>query len=206
MTTSSRSCRATQADLARRQLQAIESWHRARRAAEQAFEARTASREVRMDLSRHVEVLRTQHDAIVRRTDQHLRDGVHPLTRQVADRAVVVHRNEWFTGKVTAELQRCGIEVVEALCNGAEAVGVVVAEQPELLLVEDSLPMLPGEDVVRETRRFAPDTLVVGLVDYQDRVAALHAVGATAVFTRRVPPAEVVGGAVDLLTRESALV
>jgi CheY-like chemotaxis protein len=203
MTTAHRSRSATEADLARRQLEAIEAWHRAYRRAEQALEAGTASREVRMDLSRRLEVLRAQHAAIVRRADRHLRHSVHASSDRWGTRAVVAHRNEWFAGKLAAELQRCGIEVVEALSNGAEAVGVVVAEQPELLLVEDSLPMLPGEDVVRETRRFAPDTLVVAQVDYQDRVAAMLEAGAATAYTRRVPPVEVVEGVAALLGRET---
>jgi CheY-like chemotaxis protein len=189
----------TEAELTRMQVEAIDSWHRARRMAEQAEQSRNASREVRMDVSRRLEVLRAQHAALVGRADRHLRDSVHLLSRQAARRAVLVHRNEWFLTKVGDELERQGIRVVEALSNGAEAVGVVVAEQPDLLLVEDSLPMLPGEAVVREARRFAPRTLVVGHVEYQDRMQVLLDAGAVTAYTRRVPPAEVARGLAGLL-------
>jgi CheY-like chemotaxis protein len=189
----------TEAELARMQVEAIDSWHRARRMAEQAEQARNASREVRMDVSRRRDVLRAQHTAIVGRADRHLQDSALLLTRQTAGRAVLVHRNEWFMTRVSDELERQGVRVVEALSNGAEAVGVVVAEQPDLLLVEDGMPMLPGEAVVREARRFAPRTLVVGQVGYQDRIQVLLDAGAVTAYTRRVPPAEVARGLAELL-------
>jgi len=51
----------TELDIAQRQLQALESWHRARRLAERAADVTTASRETRMDLDRRLEVM-TQPD------------------------------------------------------------------------------------------------------------------------------------------------
>jgi CheY-like chemotaxis protein len=189
----------TEAELARMQVEAIDAWHRARRMAEQAEQARNASREMRMDVSRRLEVLRAQHAAIVGRADRHLQDSVHLLARQDARRAVLAHRNQWFLTKVGDELERQGVRVVEALSNGAEAVGVVVAEQPDLLLVEDSLPMLPGEAVVREARRFAPGTLVAGHVECQGRIQVLLEAGAATAYTRRVPPTEVARGLAELL-------
>lgn len=180
----------TEVELTRLQLQAIEAWNRARHAAEQAADVRTASREVRMDVARRMEVLREQHRAIVERTEQHLETSVHLLARMIQTRAVIVHRNAWFTGKLNAELRERGVEVVGALENGAHGVGVVVAEQPDLLVVEDTLPMLPGEEVVREVRRFSPSTLVVAQVAYEDRVRALLEAGARAAYTRRVPPTD----------------
>lgn len=178
----------TEVDLTLMQLEAVAAWNRARRVAESATQARTASREVRMDVNRRLEVLREQHRAIVERTQQQLDASVHLLARHVHTRAVVVHRNEWFTAKLTQELMRHGVRVVAAVDNGAQGVGVIVAEQPDLLVVEDTLPMVPGEEVVRETRRYAPATLVVAQVAYEDRVAALLDAGARAAFPRRVPP------------------
>lgn len=190
-------------ELINRQLDGVEAWNRARRQAEQAAQIRTASREARMDVTRRMEVLREQHRAIVERVDSQLASGVHLLARRVHTRAVVVHRNEWFIRKLTDELAEVGIEVVGALQNGAEGVGVTVAEQPELLIVEDALPMVPGEQVVREVRQYAPSTLVVAQVAYDDRIAALLEAGARAAYTRRVPPYDFARQVGDLLTAES---
>ena len=178
-------------DLACRQLEGIEHWHRARRTAVEAVERGATSREGRMDLSRRLEVLDAQHRALVARTEQQLQGSVEVLRGSVPCRAVVVHRNEWFADRLCTELLACDVDVVARLVNGAEAVGASVAEQPDLLLVEDTLPMLGGEDVVREVRRYCPGTQVAAQVEHEGRVAALLQAGAHTAFPRRSQPAEV---------------
>ena len=184
-------------DLFRQQLSAIERWHEARRATQEAAQRSAASREARMDLARRLDVIRAEHRAIVARTDAQLRSSVELLQRTTTLRAIVVHR--WFMDKVAADLGLRSIEVVTKLTNGAEAVGAVVAEQPDLLLVEDSLPMMSGEDVVREVRRFAPLTRIGAQVAYDDRIAAMLEAGAHSAYTRRVPPADVAAALAGLL-------
>jgi CheY-like chemotaxis protein len=186
------------ADLVQAQLRAVDAWNAARAAAEQAEVA--ASREGRMDLARRRDVLAEQHRAIVERVDLQLRDGA-PLGRATV-RAVVAHRNAWFTDKVAAALQEHGLDVVARVTNGAQAVGVVVVEQPDLLLVEDALPMLTGLEVVREVRRYAPDTVLGAHVAYAERVGELLDAGAHGAWARHVPPVDVAQGLAGLLTRE----
>lgn len=181
------------------QLEAVAAWNTARRIAEQAAASRTASREARMDVTRRMEVLRAQHRAIVESADRHLAASVHLLAKRAPSRAVVVHRNVWFAGKLRDALVAEGVLVVGMPDNGAHGVGMVVAEQPDLLVVEDTLPMVPGEQVVRDTRRFSPATIVVAYVGYDDRIAALLDAGARVACPRRVPPAEVAQQAVALL-------
>jgi DNA-binding NarL/FixJ family response regulator len=152
-----------------------------------------------MDLARRLDVIRAEHRAIVARTDAQLRSSVELLQRTTPQRAIVVHRNTWFMDKVAADLGLRHIEVVARLTNGAEAVGAVVAEQPDLLLVEDSLPMMSGEDVVREVRTFAPSTRIGAQVAYDDRIAAMLEAGAHSAYTRRVPPADVAAALAGLL-------
>ena len=57
------------------------------------------------------------------------------------------HRQAWFRGKVASGLQAGGVAVEADLENGADALGAVVAEQPDFLLVEDKLPMVSGLDL-----------------------------------------------------------
>lgn len=143
---------------------------------------------------------RAEHRAIVERTDAHLRSSVELLQRTWPRRAIVVHRNAWFRDKVCADLARRSNVVVAGLSTGAEAVGATLAEQPDLLLVEDSLPMLSGEEVVREVRSFAPPTRIGAHVGHDDRIGAMLEAGAHSACTRRTPPAEVAEGLVGLLT------
>jgi CheY-like chemotaxis protein len=176
------------------QLNGISAWNRARRVVELSEEAasdRARSREMRLDLARRMDVVRRQHQAIIEQTEAQLRDSSRLLRSAYPARAVVVHRNDWFKDKVTDGLRSRGIEVVALLENGADAVGVTVAEQPDLLLVEDKLPMINGDDVIRQVREFAPNTISAAQVSSEDGIPVILAAGARTAFTRRVPPADV---------------
>ena len=189
----------TELDLAAQQLQAIARFNDARRMAEAASAAVTRSREMRMDVSRSLEVLRREHDAVVRRAHEQLRVTGRLLRGTPERRVVVAHRNEWFAGKVVHALRDRGVLVVAQVDNGADAVGIAVAEQPDLLVVEDTLAMVPGEQVVREVRSYCPGTLVAAQVAHGDRVGPLLHAGASAVFTRQVAPLDAVDQMLELL-------
>ena len=122
---------------------------------------------------------------------QEQRSSSPGLPGEPAPRVVIAHRSGWFVQKVTQALGVAAIEVVAWLDNGADAVGLTVAEQPDLVLVEDVLAMVPGEQVVREVRSFCPDTVLVGHVSSGDRVAGMLEAGAATVLTRQVPPEHV---------------
>lgn len=184
----------TAAEVLADQLDGISAWHVARHAVEIADDAAAAgarSREMRLDLDRRMDVIRRQHEALLRRTEEQLEASTRLLRATAPVRALVVHRNDWFKDKLIAALTDGGVEVIGRLENGADAVGVAVAEQPDLLVVEDKLPMIGGEQVVRQVRRFSPRTIGVVQVSYDDGVAAALEAGARTAFTRRVPPAEI---------------
>lgn len=185
--------------LARQQVDGMARWHRARRMHEAAITAQAVSREQRLDVARRMDVLRQQHRAMIARADGQLRDSARLLSGSSARRALLVHRNTWYLDKLTAALQERGVWVVARLDNGADAVGAAVAEQPDLMFVEDTLPMLTGIDVVREVLAYAPDTVLAAQVAYDQGAAVMLAAGARTVFTRRVPPREVADGLADLL-------
>ena len=194
-TESSNGWRARQhLEILRDQLAAIDAWNAARASAgiaEDARETAARSREARLDVSRRMDVLRREHEALVARTDQHLANSAKLLSAQPAPRAIIAHRNDWFRAKVGEGLLAHGIEVVAQLDNGADAVGVSVAEQPDLLLVEDKLAMINGDQVIRQVLMFAPATISVAQVSYDDEVGRLLDAGARTAYTRRVPPLEV---------------
>lgn len=180
-----------QVDLAQSQIDAIDRWNRARRAAEQSALLLARTREAKLDLDRMLDVTRREHEAMIARAQEHLRDSARVLRGASARRAIVVHRSDWFKDKLCAVLEEHGIEVVLRLDNGADAVGACIAEQPDLLLVEDSLPMLSGAQVVRKVRTWSPQTLSAAQVAHEERIAELLEAGAKAAWSRRVPPADI---------------
>ena len=186
-------------DLAAQQLQAVERFNRVRHLSEQAATAAVRSRELRMDAARSLDVLRRQHEAVVARTDEQLRASGRLLRATAQRRVVLAHRSDWLVSKLVTALEDQGVQVAARTDNGADAVGLVVAEQPDLVLVEDTLAMLPGVDVIREVRRFSPDTLVVAQAASGDRVGQLLDAGATTVVTRTVAPQDVTESVLRLM-------
>lgn len=174
--------------LAERQLRAVEAFNRARRAAEIAAAAVAGSREMRLDASRRLSALRREHEALIERAHAQMVASGQLLRRTAPRRAVIAHRQEWFVSKARASLAAFGVEVVAATDNGADAIGISVAEQPDLVIVEDALLMVSGPDVVREVRTYVPPAVIGGQVSSGDRIAALLDAGASAAFTRQVSP------------------
>ncbi|MDP9466825.1 MAG: hypothetical protein M3P31_06260 [Actinomycetota bacterium] len=191
--------RRTELDLAAQQLQAISRFNDARRTAQAAAAALAGSREMRMDVARSLDVLHREHAAVVRRAHEQLRVTGDLLGGTPERRVVIAHRNAWFVGKVAHALKDRGMLVVAHVDNGADAVGISVAEQPDLLLVEETLAMVPGEQVVREVRTYCPETLIAAQVAHGDRVGVLLQAGAAAVFNRQVPPLDAATNMIDLL-------
>lgn len=191
----------SQLDLISAQLEAIDAWNRARRVTEAAAVSVALTRELRLDLSRRMEARRREQDALVARAEQSLRESGDLMAGWVRTRAVVAHRNDWFRDTVADRLTRLGVVVVGAFGDGADAAGTVVAEQPDLVLVEDRLPTLTGLDVVRRVRTFAPDAVVGAQCLDGSGIEALIEAGAQAVFTRRVPPDEIAHALLGCLSR-----
>lgn len=181
----------SQLELMTAQLEAIDAWHRARRASEVAAESVALTREMRLDLSRRMDASRREQQALLARADQQLRDSGELLSGRAPTRAVLAHRNAWLRDAVAARLEGRGINVVGVFDDGAEAAGTVVVEQPDLLLVEDRLPTLSGLELVQRVREFAPEAVVGALCLDAGGITAFIDAGAQAVFTRRVPPVEI---------------
>lgn len=179
------------ADVVLEQLSGIAAWARDHRPTALVVDA-LVSREARLDLARRRDVVERQRQALIDWTARQLLESDHVLCSLAVRRAVVVHRNDWFKGKVAAGLEADGISVVAALENGAEAVGVVVAEQPDVLLLENKLPMLPGLEVTRAVRRYSPRTAVVAQVESDMEIGPFLDAGAITAYPRRVPPADIV--------------
>lgn len=172
------------------QLEALDAWNRARRDAEQALAATGTNREAMLDARRRAVALSRECEALLRRSAAQLHAGEVLLTAQPRPRALVVHRQPWLCDKVSAALEAGGVEVLGVLDDGAEGVGWAVADQPDLVLLEEMLPTLPGREVVRRVRQFAPATVIAVQVGYEDAVQPMLDAGADLAVPRRVPPAD----------------
>jgi hypothetical protein len=173
------------------QLRGIEAWTRVHSV--RAFDADEAgSRESRLDLARRRDVVMRQRQALLGWTERQLRESDRMLRSLPATRVVIAHRHDWFKGKLTGGLQAGGATVVADLENGADALGVVIAEQPDFLVVQDRLPMVSGLDLTGEVCRYAPSTVVVVQVTNDWEVGPFLDAGAATVYNRRTPPADIV--------------
>lgn len=183
----------SQLDVMKAQVQAIDAWTRAHHLNEAAAQTVGMTREMRLDLRRRLEARRREQAAIAARADAQLRSGGELLNGGcLRTRAVVAHRNAWMREKVTTLLVAGGVDVVGVFDDGADAAGTVVAEQPELVMLEDRLPTLSGIDVVRRVRDYSPLSVVGAQALDSEGVAPLVDAGAHAVFTRRIPAADMV--------------
>lgn len=173
--------------LLRAQVDGIDRWTRERAVTlARAQQTASLSREQRLDLRRRVDVLARQHRALVQRTDVPLDGGWWSSSRP---RVVLVQAHDEARRRLARALERSGATVLLAGTNGAEAVGISVAEQPDLVLVGARVQMMASEDVVRDVRRFAPRAAVVMQVtDDRQRAGALDA-GATTTLPDLSPAA-----------------
>lgn len=179
----------SQADRFIRQVGAIDAWIAVRRQREQALQAPSMPRAERLDVARQVDALRRTHDAIRGRCALGLGAEVAPL-RSTGPTAVVAHRHAWFVDRLALLLDGHGVTVLVTTDNAADALGAVVAEQPDLVLVGDSLAMLPVGVLLADVRLFAPETLLAVAASDAQRAEALRA-RADAVFLRHQSPSDV---------------
>jgi CheY-like chemotaxis protein len=175
------------AELTAKQLKAIDAFNEARLTAERIAAQTARSREMRMDVARRLEVLRREHEAVIERAEGAIRSSGEALSWTRPATAIVAHRQPWFTGKVEALLERRGVHVLGDTTVGADAVGWAVAEQPDLVIVDDTLAMITGEECVREIREFCHDTVIAAHVSRSDQVAAMLEAGANSAHLHVVP-------------------
>jgi CheY-like chemotaxis protein len=190
----------TELELLQDQLDGLQAWHRARRdrlAAEQL--AAGATREMRLDANRRIEALQRAHSAVLGRADRAAREQLGPLP----PRALLVHRSEWLRNKLTVGLAGEGITVLDGLDDGADGLGTAIVEQPDLLVVDERLPSVPGVELVRQARVFVPRAVIAAQVEDDKAVPAVLDAGADAVFHRRVPPAVLAERVADYLRKGS---
>lgn len=185
--------------LIQRQLDAIDAWNTLRHDRQAALVAGAHSREDRVDVTRRINVLNRVHASVVAQTTACLADQSAGHLRSPVPRAVIAHHHEWFVSKLTEALGSAGVHVVGTSDNGPDALGMAVAEQPDVLIVGDPLQMMAADELLADAVLLAPHTVRAAHVPYNNSVGAMLDAGAHAVLTQQVPPEDVAARVVELL-------
>lgn len=79
-----------------------------------------------------------------------------------------------------------GLEVVAEAENGVEAISRVKLHKPDLLLLDVSMPLAGGAEVLHDIRRWSPDTIIVVLtgINAAGLVASLLESGVEGMFSK----------------------
>ncbi len=156
-------------------------------------------RQMRLDLAGELAARRATHAAVLARAELQLRQTGDLMWADSSCRAVLAHRDVWWRERVADCLSALGVQVIAKAGDGVDAVGALVVEQPDLIVVQDLLPLLPGLQVVRQARRYAPSSLIAAhLLDSRQAQSFLSA-GADVAFSRPDRPGEVAEQLVALL-------
>ena len=170
------------------QLGAIAAWNREAELLLRLTEQVASNREARMDAQRRMQALRRTQTALTARTEAVLEDTLR-LLQEPRPRALLVHRSEWVREKVAARFAELDVSVLAEADDGADGLGIAIAEQPDIVLVEDRLPSLPAVELVAAVREFVAGVVIAAQVEHDEDEGPLLEAGADAVFSRRVPPA-----------------
>ena len=170
-----------------RQLEAIDAWNAASRVRESGLVGTGRTRAAREDATRQIDAMRRTHQTITARAAAELARDPGPLLLPAAT-AVIAHRHAWFAERLAALVEARGVTVLECTDNGPDALGVVIAEQPNVVLIGDCLAMMTCDNLVTEIRRFAPVT-VLAVQTNDVRQARTWLTRADAVFRHHAPGA-----------------
>jgi DNA-binding NarL/FixJ family response regulator len=89
-----------------------------------------------------------------------------------------------------------GIDVVGVAADGEEAIAVVEATRPDVVLMDLSMPRVDGIEAIRRLARSAPETHIVALTSFceRDRILAALTAGAIGYLLKDAEPDELVSG------------
>ncbi|KAB1662654.1 response regulator [Pseudoclavibacter sp. CFCC 13611] len=100
-----------------------------------------------------------------------------------------------------------GIDLIGEASDGNEAVALVTAEHPDVLLCDLRMPGRDGVEVTRVVSEQAPETRVIILTTYEDDAAIVAAIaaGAKGYLIKAAPADELIAGVRAVVAGEVAL-
>jgi DNA-binding NarL/FixJ family response regulator len=121
-------------------------------------------------------------------------------------RAVLVDDQELVRAGFRLILERAGTEVVGEAGDGEEAVAVVAATEPDLVLMDVRMPRMDGIEATRRIVTARPETrvLVLTTFDLDEYVYAAVRAGAAGFLLKDVSPTDLVHG-VQVVARGDAM-
>lgn len=117
-------------------------------------------------------------------------------------RIVVVDDHPVFRKGLVALLRAEGHDVVGEAADGVEAVAVVAAEHPDVVLMDLSMPLRDGFETTGHIAARHPDTKVVVITLFDDEASVVRALeaGAAAYVSKQANPDQITG-AIDAVLR-----
>jgi DNA-binding NarL/FixJ family response regulator len=102
--------------------------------------------------------------------------------------------------------ERPGLQVMGEATNGLEAISQAMALQPEVIVIDVSMPKINGIDATREIHRTQPHIHIVGLSTYDDEISerSMREAGAEAYFTKNEGTDRLLDYLLSLRVREKA--
>lgn len=184
-----------------RQLYALDAWNAFRQQRERQLTAADLSRDEQMFARFEIESMLRTHAAVLERVALALAsagDGAGSPSPTV----VIAHRSLWFGDRVRQALEASGMQVLECTDNGAAALGVIIAEQPDCVFASDRLAMVSGEQLVAQATWYAPLTQL--FVHAEESPEASFQRAGCVVLTSRHRPIEVADAMGHLTPASSA--
>lgn len=111
-------------------------------------------------------------------------------------RVCLVDDHPTFRAGLRALLEASGIEVAGEASNGADALACAREQQPDVVLMDLSMPEVDGVAATRQIRGEMPDVPVVVLTSFSDRARILDALDAGAIgyLLKDADPDELIRG------------
>lgn len=90
-------------------------------------------------------------------------------------------------------LEGCGVQVVQTVANGAEALNALRHHRPRLLCLDINMPLMDGIEALPKSQEISPDTIVIMVTGSNDRqlIAQAAGLGAKGYILKPIRPAYV---------------
>ena len=110
-------------------------------------------------------------------------------------RIVVVDDHPIFRKGLIALLRAEGHDVVAEACDGVEAVAVVTAEHPDVVVMDLSMPLRDGFEATGHITARHPDIKVVVITLFDDEASVVRALeaGAAGYVSKQADPDQIIG-------------
>jgi DNA-binding NarL/FixJ family response regulator len=123
----------------------------------------------------------------------------HPVRVLIADDHRIMR-----AGLIALLATRSEIEVVGQASDGIEALELAEALEPDVVVMDVTMPRLNGIDATRRLHRLRPDMRVIGLSMHDSReiLDAMLQAGASGFITKGGPPQSVIDAILDRHERD----